>query len=55
MLSSVKTDGRMDDLRLFDLFNSNLVISGRWDVDNERLCAIRPRLHLREDLASNGA
>ena len=27
----------MDDLRFYVLFNSVSVISGRWEVDNERL------------------
>ena len=27
-----------DDLRFYTLFNSVSVISGRWEVDNERLC-----------------
>ena len=31
----------MDDLRFYVLFNSVLVISGRWEVDNERLCAMQ--------------
>ena len=30
----------MDDLRFYVLFNSISVISGRWEVDNERLCAM---------------
>ena len=29
----------MDELRFYVLFNNILVISGRWEVDNERLCA----------------
>ena len=37
----------MDDLRFFVLFNSVSVISGRWAVDNERLCAMELRLRLR--------
>ena len=35
------------DLRFYVLFNSILVISGRWEVDNERLCAMEFRLRLR--------
>ena len=31
---------RMDVLQLHVLFNSISVISGRWKVDNERLCAM---------------
>ena len=30
------TDGWMDDLRLYVIFNSVSVISGRWVGDNER-------------------
>ena len=38
----------MDDLRFFVLFNSILVISGRWtDDDDEKLCATEPRLRLK--------
>ena len=37
--------GWMDDLRFYVLFNSISVISGQWEVDNERLCAME--LHLR--------
>ena len=37
-------DKWMDDMRFYVLFNSILVISGRWKVDNERLCAMK--LHL---------
>ena len=33
----------MDDLQSNALFNSISVISGRWDVDNERLCAMELR------------
>ena len=40
-------DGWMDDLRFYVLFNSVSVISGRWEVDNERLCAMELRLRLR--------
>ena len=36
----------MDDL-LYILFNSVSVISGRWADDNERLCAMEPRLRLK--------
>ena len=39
-------DGWMDDLRFYVLFNSVSVISGRWAGDNERLCAMKPRLRL---------
>ena len=37
-------DGWMDDMRFYVLFNSISVISGRWKVDNERLCAMKLRL-----------
>ena len=40
-------DGWMDDLQFYVLFNSITVISGRWEVDNERLCAMELRLRLR--------
>ena len=36
--------GWMDDMRFYVLFNSISVISGRWKVDNERLCAMKLRL-----------
>ena len=39
--------GWMDDLRFYVLFNSISVISGRWEVDNERLCGKELRLRLR--------
>ena len=37
----------MDDMRFYVLFNSVSVISGRWEVDNERLCAMELPLWLR--------
>ena len=40
-------DGWMDDLRFCVLFNSVSVISGRWEVVNERLRAMELRLRLR--------
>ena len=40
----------MDDLRFYVLFNSISVISGQWADDNERLCAMKPRLQLRSAL-----
>ena len=40
-------DGWMDGLQLNVLFNSIPVISGRWEVDNERLCAMGLCLPLR--------
>ena len=39
--------GWMDDLQFYVLFNSISVILRRWDVDNERLCAMELRLWLR--------
>ena len=38
---------KMDDLRLYVLFNSVSVISGRFMDDNERLSAMELRLRLR--------
>ena len=32
----------MDDSQFYALFNSISVISGRWAVDNERLCTMGP-------------
>ena len=37
-------DGWMDDMQFYVLFNSISVISGRWKVDNERLCSMKLRL-----------
>ena len=37
----------MDDLQIYVLFNSTSVISGQWEVDNERLCAMELHLRLR--------
>ena len=31
------------DLRFYVLFNSKLVISGQWEGDNKRLCAVESR------------
>ena len=39
----------MDDLRFYVLFKSVSVISGRWDVDNERLCAVELRFAGKKD------
>ena len=36
-----------NDLIFYVLFNGISVISGRWADDNERLCVMEPRLHLR--------
>ena len=43
-------DRWMDDLRFYVLFNSISVISGQWADDNEILCAMKPRLQLRNAL-----
>ena len=47
----------MDVLRFYVLFNSISVILGRWAGDNERLCAMEPRLRLKTHsyLALGGA
>ena len=37
----------MDGWRFHVLFNSISVISGRWDGDNETLCAVEPCLRLK--------
>ena len=39
---SLKSDGWVNDLRLYLLFNSISVISGRWVGACERLCAMEP-------------
>ena len=44
----------MDDLRFNVLFNSISVISGRWEVDNERLCAMELRLRLKRSSPQGG-
>ena len=43
-----KVLGWMDDLRFYVFFNIFSVISGLWPDDDERLCAMKPRLHLRK-------
>ena len=40
-------DGWMDGF--YVLFNDMLVITGRWLVDNESLCAMKPRLRLKKN------
>ena len=45
----------MDDLRFYILINSVSVISGRWVVDNERLCAMELRLRLRRFCLEQGS
>ena len=39
--------GWIDDLLCYVLLNSVSVISGRWDVDDERLCPVELCLQLR--------
>ena len=46
------TDGWVDDLRFYVLFNSISVISGRHLDDNERLCAMELRETHRTDQLS---
>ena len=41
-------DGWTDDLQLYILLNSILVISGQWADDNKMLCATEPHLRLRK-------
>ena len=43
----------MDVLRFYVLFNSISVISGRWADDNERLCAMEPRIDWLDDMPFN--
>ena len=53
-----RMDGWMDALRIYVLFNSISVISGRCSDDNERLCAVEHRLRLRRfhlECGSNSA
>ena len=45
----------MDDLRFYVLFNSISAISGRWKVDNERLCAVELHLWLRRFCLEQGS
>ena len=40
---SSQGQGWMDDLRFYVLFNSISVISGQWEVDNERMYAMELR------------
>ena len=54
-LFKVPSDGWMDVLQFYDLFNSVSVISGRWEVDNERLCAMKLRLRLRRFRLERGS
>ena len=48
-------NGWMDDLRFYVLFKCISVISGRREVDNERLCAMEPRLRLRRFCIEQGS
>ena len=45
----------MDDLQFYILFNSISVISGRWEIDNERLCAMELCLWLRRFCPERGS
>ena len=47
--------GWIDDLRLYVLFNSMSVISGRWADDNERVCAMEPRKRLKRFRLEQGS
>ena len=48
-------DGWMDDLQFYVHFNNISVISGRRADDNERLCAMEPRLRLRRFRLERGS
>ena len=43
----------MNDLRFYVLFNSILIISGRWADDKERMCAMEP-VYDKKDPRSGG-
>ena len=45
--TNARKDGWIDDLRLYVLLNSISVITGRWEVENEKLCAMEPRFRLK--------
>ena len=47
-------NGWMDDLQFYVLFNSISIISGQWEGDNERLCAMEPSLRLERFLPGAG-
>ena len=49
------SDGWIDDLQYYVLFNSISVISGRWEVDNGWLCATELRLRLRRFRLEHGS
>ena len=50
-----RDDGPKDDKRFYVLLNTLSVISGRWKVDNERLCATELRLRLRRFRPERGS
>ena len=45
----------MGDWRFYVHFNSISIVSGRWLDDNERLCAMEPRLRLRRFSLEEGS
>ena len=51
----LKVDGWRDYLRFYLIFKSISVISGRCADDNERLCAMEPRLRLRRFRLERGS
>ena len=55
MKRDISMAGWMDDLQFYVLFNSISVISGRWADDNERLCAMEPRLRVRRFRLERGS
>ena len=44
----------MDDLRVYVLFNSTSVKSGRWEGDNEKIRATESLLWLELSIKGNG-
>ena len=44
----------MPDLQFYEFLNSISVISGRWTGDNEKQCAMEPRLRLEMSLPRAG-
>ena len=48
-------NGWMGVLQFYVLFNSVTVISGRWEVGNESLCAVELRLRLRRFRLERGS
>ena len=50
-----QTLGLDNDLQFHVLFNSISIISGQWADDNERLCAMEPRLRLRRFRLERGS